>query len=215
MKHTIKSEFKRFVRWKDHFLAKCAKHVEKCEESPDLGPWDLLFLADIHELISPDNYFGSDILSDAKRRLEDKTAFLLGYLSDICLDGPAFMSSHSQFLDCQYPGSCAKAIGIWFEQEPRDDPEPGGSYFFQGFGASVFVNAIDDVDYASLRSTLPFDRMYILAPQGQAWSRQDISKIIRHLKQDLAFDGYHCRIASKKVNSEIHYFAFKWITPDS
>lgn len=210
MELTLESEFQRFESWKDDFLAKCAKKISEYEESPDLEPWDLLFLADIHELISPENYLGSEIISDGVRRLKDKVAFLYGYLSDICLDGPKFMSLYSQFLECQYAENCSKAIGLWFEQELTDDPEPGSSYYFQGFGASIFVNAMDDVDYASLRSTLPFDQMFVLAPRGQSWSRQDINKAKKHIKNDLAFDGYDCRITSKRVTSDIYYLAFEW-----
>ena len=126
--------------------------------------------------------------SELLARLSNKVSFLRGYLVDISFDGPEFMATHSNFLTSQYPSKCNNSIGVWLEQNLEGEIEPGGYFGFREFDVNFFCKSIEEIDLASMRNILSFDRMFIRRPKGRDWDSSSASDILRIVKEDLEFD---------------------------
>ena len=145
------------------------------------------------------------------RRIEQKVQFIRAYLVDISYDGGDFMSRHSKFLHLQYAGRSARALGVWLEQS-MDVPEieAGSSFHFQGFDGWLFLNNMKDVDWASIRSVLPFDLMHVEKPDGSKWTQADRKQLKELLSEDLGSDGhdYKVRMTEKAGSLTLE---FNWL----
>ena len=79
-------------------------------------------------------------------------------------------------------------MGIWLEQELEGEVEAGGYFGFQEFSVNIFCQNMGDIDLASMRNILPFDRMFIRRPKGLVWDASNISDIVQQVKEDIEFD---------------------------
>lgn len=212
MPNSIQDTWDRFERWASRFKKVCE---ERIEEMFECGYSDIdggLFVCKRHE-------FGGDLLldctvfrSELSERISEKINFIRGYLVDISFDGPDFMARHSKFLSLQYPSQCNNAIGVWLEQDLEVEDEPGGYFRFQGWDVSFFCKEIRDVDLASMRNVLPFDRMFVRRPKGIAWDRASSKKFLRDVKSDLEFD-YHVQVEmGKDLSYQLLTLEFTWQT---
>ncbi|MBE0507576.1 MAG: hypothetical protein IBX50_12825 [Marinospirillum sp.] len=126
--------------------------------------------------------------SELSNRIIDKIQFIKGYLVDIYFDGPDFADKYYNFLEFQCPSKCDNAIGIWLEQDLEGEVEAGSYFGFQGFDMNIFCRSVDDIDLASMRNILPFDRMYLRQPKGKIWDEQSIRSVVQQVKEDIEFD---------------------------
>lgn len=178
----------KFDRWAYRYKNVCRKMLE---EMFDCGYSDLhdgLFLKEWFE-------FDQDIICDLNitkdvlfKRVSHKINFFRAYLVDISFDGPEFMANQSNFLSLQYPSRCDNSTGVWLEQYPTHNAEVGGSFGFQEFNVNFFCKHIEDVDLASMRNVLPFDRMFVRLPKAKAWDIFSANFFIEKIKEDLEFD---------------------------
>jgi hypothetical protein len=209
MTESIQDTWDKFERWAYRYKRVCERWVEEMFDSgysDDEG----LFLRTEMELHC---YSFSDLNiseSDCYTRIKSKIGFLRGYLVNISFDGPEFMASHSRFLTLQYPSKCDNAMGVWLEQDLEGEIEAGSYFGFNDFDVSFFCKSLNDVDLASMRSILPFDRMSLRRPKGKAWDGACIAEVLDRLKYDLEFD-YQVKIEPDEYESgEILYIGFTW-----
>lgn len=178
----------KFERWAYRYKKVCHKVIE---EIFDCGYSDFdggLFLQKWHEL-NQDIVLDLNVSeSELSTRISNKINFLRGYLVDISFDGPEFMAQHSNFLTLQYPSKCNNSIGVWLEQNLEGEIEAGGYFGFQDFDVNFFCKSIKDVDLASMRNILPFDRMFVRRPKGQTWDTISVNNVVQQVKEDLECD---------------------------
>ena len=58
---------------------------------------------------------------------------------------------------------------------------------------SIFCKSEDDIDFADIVSIMPCDQIVVRRPTSK-WKSSDLKKLIKHIKNDLAFDGYETDI---------------------
>jgi hypothetical protein len=210
MTGSVQDTWDKFERWAYRYKKVCHRAIK---EMLDRGYSDFdegLFLQKWDEL----NY---DIIldlnlseSDLSTRISKKLKFLRGYLVDISFDGPEFMAKHSNFLTRQYPSKCNNSIGVWLEQNVEGEIEAGGYFGFQGFDVNFFCESLEDVDLASMRNILPFDRMFVRRPKGQTWDAASINDVMQRVKYDIEFD-YTVKIQAEHYKSgELFSIRFTW-----
>ena len=183
MGNEIGDQWARFERWATRFRKSAQKFVES---KVYLSDEDMLFVATSSGMVNSESGLS---WSKIEERVSHKIAFLRGYLVDISFDGPDFMVAKSQFLTNQYPSQCERSFGIWLEQDlGKENLIPGDYFGFQEFEVSIFINRLDDIDFASIRAILPFDRMIIRQPNGVKWTVEDGNAVADHISNDLEDD---------------------------
>lgn len=210
MAESVQDVWDRFERWEDRYLKACATQIRRmCKKGYSDVPARFLLTA---AELGCDPILDLDLDEDhLNARIKQKARFLRAYLADISDDGARFMSLYSRFLHLQSPGRCLTAIGVWLEQslEP-EELEAGASFLFQGFDGSLFLKDLADVDWASMRSVLPFDRMNLQKPDGSKWSTDEREQIKRQLREDLYFDGYEYRVRTHQKGGMLT-LDFAWL----
>jgi hypothetical protein len=185
---SVQSFWDRFEQWVYRYRKTCHQAIE---DIFDCGYSDFdggLFLCKPHEL-NLDIILDLNLTeSDLYDRIAEKISLLRGYLVDISFDGPEFMYRHSRFLTSQYPSKCNNSIGIWFEQDLEGEVEVGEYFGFQGFDANLFCKSIEDIDLSSIRTVLPYNRMFVRRQKGQPWDTQSVTTVLQQIKDDLEFD---------------------------
>ena len=209
MAESVQDVWDRFERWEDRYRKACTRRIGRmCKKGYSDVP--ARFLLTAGEL-GCDPVLDLDLDEDHLiARIGQKARFLRAYLVDISYDGGRFMSQKSRFLHLQYPKRCLTAIGVWLEQSmDAEEPEAGASFLFQGFDGSLFVKDLADVDWASMRAVLPFDRMYLQKPDGSKWSTDERDHVKRQLREDLYFDGHEYRVRTQQ-KGDILTLDFAW-----
>lgn len=186
--YSVQNVWDSFDRWAHRYRKTCHQTIE---EIFDCGYSDFdggLFLCKQHEL-NLDLIFDFNITkSDLYDRITEKINLLRGYFVDISFDGPEFMYLHSRFLNLQYPSKCNNSIGMWFEQDLEGEIDAGAYFGFQGFDANLFCKSIEDVDLASVRNILPYNRMFVRRQKGKPWDTQSANSVLQQIKYDLECD---------------------------
>lgn len=206
---TIQDIWNKFDRWAYHYQKVCHRLIELHFNSESFDSCNDLFL-------SQGNGLRQDIISDLDLTeaqlyncISHRINFLRGYLVEISNDGAVFMAVHSNFLTLQYPSRCNHAMGIWLEQPMEGEIEAGSYYGFQEFDVSFFCKSIKDVDLASMRHVLPFDRMLVRQPKGKTWDSIHTNELLTQIKEDLEFD-YSVTIHADGELGEILNIEFDW-----
>ena len=205
MADSIQTTWNKFERWQARYTKTCYKAIDKMTTGED--DYDSL---EYHLFLQNWYEYDLDLIidmglseSDLQRRVANKINFLRGYLVDISYDGAEFMAQHSNFLSLQYPSKCNNAYSIWLEQYGDDDGngiEAGASFHFQEFEIGFFCKSIEDIDLASMRNILPFDRLFIRRPKGENWDIDSIENITHLIKEDLESD-YDVKVDFNKNDS--------------
>lgn len=210
MTRSTQKSWDKFERWVSRYRKVSLRAIEELLDSeyPDFDGG--LFLCKNFEL-NLDLIFDFHVLkSELSSRVENKISFLRGYLVDISFDGPEFVERHSNFLTQQYPSKCNNAIGVWLEQDLEGNLEAGSYFGFQKFDVSFFCKNIKDVDLASMRSILPFDRMFVRLPKGQTWDATTDKAMLEQIEEDLKFD-YSVTIHPKDIgHGDLFSMNFTW-----
>jgi len=209
MTQSIQDVWDKFERWAYRYKKACentAAELIDCGYSDhDVG----LCLSKWHEL-NQDFWDLNISESELSTRISQKINFIRGYLVDISFDGSEFMAKHSGFLTLQYPSKCNNSMGIWLDQDLEGDIEAGGYFGFQDFDINVFCKSMADIDLASMRNILPFDRMYIRRPKGLVWDKSSICNVVQQVKEDIEFD-YSVQINHDDNESqELLMISFSW-----
>ena len=151
--------------------------------------------SDVSLLLCKWHELNQDLIADLmlsefelETRVCNKLNFIRGYMIDISFDGEQFVDQKSTFLTLQYPDKCNNALGVWLEQDLGDRLETGGYYGFGEFDISFFCKDIADVDLASMRGVLRFNKMYLRRPQGKKWDAESAKDALQKVKNDLEFD---------------------------
>jgi len=216
MSDSNQSIWDKFERWQARYKRTCYKAIDKfIVEDNSYDPMeDHLFLQNWYE-------YGLDLIldirlseSDLQQRVLNRINFFRGYLVDISYDGAEFMAQHSNFLSLQYPSKCNNAFCIWLEQyletDDGSDVEPGASFHFQEFEMSFFCKSIEDVDLASMRNILPFDRLFIRRPNWKEWDKESVKIITEQIKADIEAD-YSVEIEfNKNFSGSLLAMNFTW-----
>jgi hypothetical protein len=188
MTDTIQGVWDKFERWSKRYEKVGQKIIDEMFYQGTSDSNAALFICKSEEIdldLTIEMNIEQDELID---RINRKIAFLRGYLVNISFDGAEFMTKNSGFLACQYPSKCSNAIGVWLEQDLEGDPRPGSHFGFQDFDVSFFSNTLEDVDFASMWSILPFDRMFIRRPKGVNWDKRSVKEVVEIIRSDLRFD---------------------------
>jgi len=215
MPYSIQKTWDKFERWQLRYKKVCYRTIDEMldwENSDCLE--DGLFIASWVDL-GLDLFFEQGFSEqDLEKRVLNKINFLNAYLVDVSFDGAEFMSKKSNFLTAQYPSRCHDSFGVWMEQYlERDDGssiESGASMSFQGFDASFFCKSISDVDLASMRNIIPFDRIFILRPHEESWDRKSIKSIYHKVKEDLEADFIVQIQVDNNENGPLLMMEFTW-----
>ncbi|WP_140885275.1 hypothetical protein [Muricoccus nepalensis] len=133
--------------------------------------------------------------ANKKRRLDAQIGFLRGYFVDISFDDPEsgkerFGRSVFRVLSAFDKSSLDESYWIFFGTNDMEAAPPGDSHHFDGVEANIFCRNLDDVDFASAMTILPYDRMIVRNKAGKDWSEVQIKRFLQHLKNDLAFDDF-------------------------
>lgn len=209
MERSVQGVWDRFERWTKRYKIACHKAIEEMFKCGYSEFDNALYLRKWHEL-NQDIILDLNISeSELSNRIYQKIDFLRGYLVDITFDGPEFMAKHSDFLTLQYPSQCNNAIGVWLEQRLDSEVEAGGYSGFQEFDVNVFCRSIADIDLASMRNVLPFDRMFLRRPKGKAWDVSSIRSIVQQVKEDIEFD-YEVQVKPDNGPKDLLSINFTW-----
>ena len=210
MTQSIQETWDKFNRWENRYRNVSHSFID---EMFHIGYSDFdggLFISNSceinYEMISGTNLVESDLYE----RIDNKINFLRGYLADISFDGPKFMMEKSKFLTLQYPSRCNNAMGVWLEQDLEGGIEAGAYSYFQEFDVNFFCNNIKDVDLASMKRILPFDRMFIRQAKGQQWVNTSIEKILKQIEKDLGYE-YEFKMKPKTLKgNDLLQITFIW-----
>jgi len=188
MNSSLAGTLDKYDQWHDNYKQVCDKAIIEMLENGDAGSDNGLFLCKWNEI-------NKDLIADLmlpeeelEERIVNKLNFIRGYMIDISFDGEQFVDEKSTFLSLQYPDECNNALGVWLEQDLGDEIETGGYYGFQEFDISFFCKNIADVDLASVRGVLRFNKMYLRRPQGKKWDAESAKDALQKVKNDLEFD---------------------------
>ena len=178
----------KYRQWRDDYYEVCKKAIDEMLENRNAGSDNGLFLCKWSEL-------GKDLIADLslpetelETRVVNKLNFIRGYMIDISFDGEQFVDEKSAFLSLQYPNKCNDALSVWLEQDLGDKIETGAYFGFQKFDISFFCNDISDVDLASMREVLLFNKIYLRRPKGEKWGAESAKDVLHKIKNDLEFD---------------------------
>jgi hypothetical protein len=199
----------RFERWAYRYKKVCDKVIEEIAAGVDI---DELFLQKAYELHSGLILDWSKDESELSGRIDSRVNFIRGYLANISFDGPQFMSAHSKFLPLQYPSRCNNAFCVWLDQESEGELESGSYFGFQEFDVSFFCNSLDDIDLASMRSVVAFNRMTMRRPKGRHWDTVSVNEAVKRIKYDLEFDYSVETKADGDKSDELFFLKFTWGT---
>ena len=188
MNISLVNALEKYRQWRDSYKKVCDKTIDEMLENRNAGSDNGLFLCKWSEL-------NQDLVADLslpetelETRVVNKLNFIRGYMIDISFDGDQFVDEKSAFLSLQFPDQCNDALGVWLEQDLEDRIETGGYYGFQKFNMSFFCNDIVDVDLASMRGVLRFNKMYLRRPKGVNWDTENAKDVLQKIKDDLEFD---------------------------
>ena len=178
----------KYRQWRDDYYEVCKKAIDEMLENGNAGSDKGLFLCKWNEL-------NHDLIADLSLpedeleiRVVNKLNFIRGYMIDISFDGEQFVDEKSTFLSLQYPNKCNDALGVWLEQDLGGKIETGAYFGFQKFDISFFCNDISDVDLASMREVLLFNKIFLRRPKGVNWDTGNANDVYQKIKNDLEFD---------------------------
>ena len=207
---SIQGTWDRFERWASRYKKICMAIIDEISDKGHCGTELVLFSQNWSDL-------NLDIIMDCNlerselaARINNRIRFLRAYLVDISFDGEEFMYKYSQFLSCQYPKVCDKQFAFWLEQYIDGNPEAGGYSLFQEFEASFFCKDPAQIDFASMRTVLPFDRMLIRRPNGEVWDRHGADAIMATIREDIKFDYDFRMYPSEYKGKELLVVNFVW-----
>jgi hypothetical protein len=188
MNSSLADTLDKYDQWRDNYKQVCDKAIIEMLENGNAGSDNGLFLCKWNEI-------NKDLIADLtlpeeelEVRVVNKLNFIRGYMIDISFDGDQFVDEKSTFLSLQYPDKCDDSLGVWLEQDLDDRIETGGYYGFGEFNISFFCNKIEDVDLASMRGVLRFNKMYLRRPKGVNWDTENAKDVLQKIKNDLEFD---------------------------
>jgi hypothetical protein len=204
MNQSKQDVWKKFERWAKRYKNVCEKAINNMVNNGYYKFEDGLYLS-----FSKWYELNQDLLldwgvseSELSNRISQKINFLRGYLIDISFDGHEFMTKKSDFFTLQYPSKCNHAIGIWLEQSMEGKVEAGSYFGFQEYDVNIFCKNVADIDLASMRRILPFDRMFLRLPKGKPWNALNISSVLRQVQEDIEFD-YQIQAITYFVSNEL------------
>jgi len=179
---------KKYRQWRDGYKQVCDKTINEMLDNGNAGSDNGLFLCKWSEL-------NKDLIADLmlsedelETRVVNKLNFIRGYMIDISFDGEQFVGEKSAFLSLQYPDNCRDVFGVWLEQDLGDKNETGAYFGFQEYDVNFFCKNIADVDLASMREVLLFNKMYLRRPKGVNWDTENAKDVYQKIKDDLEFD---------------------------
>ena len=77
---------------------------------------------------------------------------------------------------------------VWLEQDREIEPVAGSFFGFQGDDMNIFCENVDDIDLASMRAVLPFDRIVIRRAKGERWTTKSATEALSRIEYDICFD---------------------------
>ena len=188
MNTSLAATLDKYDQWRDSYKNVCDRTTDEMLENRNACSDNGLFLCKWHEL-------GKDLVKDLslpedelETRVVNRLNFIRGYMVDISFDGDQFVDEKSTFLSLQYPDKCDNVLGVWLEQDLGDRIETGSYFGFGEFDMSFFCNDITDVDLASMRGVLRFNKMYLRRPKGVNWDTGNAKDVYQKIKNDLEFD---------------------------
>jgi len=182
----IRAGWRYFRAWKHRFWMSTRVFVPRISS-------DLIYLASFSQIQTLDDDDEGDVHFATAR--DQKIAFMEAFLSVVALDSHNFEAYVRTLLKLQSRISARHALGFWFRQSDYWESDNGGgvSPFFQGEQISVFCENPKQIDFSDISSILPYDEMIVRHPTAE-WSANEATKVVDHIKWDLAFDGTETEI---------------------
>ena len=189
MNVTVSDTWDEFERWSQRYLRfgqVAIKRILRRGYITTLGQIPFAssseFLDDI-DLIERSGYTEEML----KEKLQSRIDFFSKYLVDISFDGPEFMQKKSEFIWSQTLRENKTQLSIWLVQDDTDSR--GRKQFeFPGRDISFVCKDINDVDFSSMYSVHPFDRILAWRPSLERWDVDSMNNFIRSVEGDLSFD---------------------------
>lgn len=173
--------WKRFEAWAKRFTESALKKPRSNAET--------IFLADFNWVETIDEHPAARFHDAA----EQKLAFMRAYLVDMSFDSVEFDNDVKKLLLPQGRISAPKSLGFWFAQIDKNQFGAGSSHHFQGSQMPLFATSVQQIDFATVCSILPYDEIVIRNPEGN-WKKSELAKISRRIKNDLDSEGYGTEI---------------------
>jgi hypothetical protein len=152
-------------------------------------------LLNCYEIQDPDcHHYKLNALVDSAERARQKVNFLRAYLELKAIDCGADQDVIRKLTKYQSMKYARKGFGLWFWQSDSMLFGAGVSTFYQDHSASLFCEKLSDIDFADVCGILPFDNLVIRNPDGEAWLPKDVTAAARHIRSDLAADGFDTKV---------------------
>lgn len=210
MKHSIKSQWRKFEAWKKRFAESANLFIAKDFKRGYSDEASALFLCTFAECqygLDDPLCFNSIDRKQLRQRVQDKVSFLGSYLANTFLDDG---EDHLAFLSLQYPKRCHKAMAVWFEQQSIEEPRLRGSCGFEVFESVVFLDKISQINFSDVHNVLSYDHIHFKTKAGDAWTNKSAYEAVKHIENELKHDGFTFKLAHKVHDANMMSLYFEW-----
>lgn len=171
---------------------------------------DVIYLADHNQISSLELEGDVQLTCDEEHARDQKIAFMEAYLAAVALDSRNFAEQTRHLLNLQSRRRAPNVLGLWLWQSDPAKFGAGVSSTFQGDSVSIFVESVDQIDFADASAVLPFDQIIVRHPKAR-WKQHASQKLADRIIWDLACDGIKTKIKFN-FSSEFLYLTIK--SPD-
>jgi hypothetical protein len=195
-RNTIVGGWQYFERWARRFC-------ERCDQLP-IVPILSTYL-EVHmrfDYDADDETLYSEPFSRRERatRVSDQLGFMRGYFVDISFDQGDFARRVRHTLSNHNNRDWKRGYGFFFHTNDLENAPDGDSHHFSGTNANLFCDEFSDIDFASVMSVLPFDKILVRNHKGRHWTKPQVRKAIADIESDLAFDGMESDLSEDHVS---------------